>query len=40
MILYYGGCFVKVLSDTHNKPIRLVKQAFAVEMLEIKNESE
>ncbi len=34
MILYYGGCFVKVLSDTHDRPIRPVKEAFQVEMLE------
>lgn len=34
MILYYGGCFVKVLSDTHDKPIRPVKEAFEIEMLE------
>lgn len=40
LIFYYGGCFVKVLSDAHDKPIRPVKQAFAVETLEIKKESE
>ena len=34
MILYYGGCFVKVLSDAHDKPIRPVKEAFEIEMLE------
>lgn len=39
IILYYGGCFVKVLSDVLEKPIRPVKEAFAVEMLEIKNDS-
>ena len=36
IILYYGGCFVKILSDVRDKPIRPVKEAFAVEMLEIK----
>jgi membrane protein len=38
IILYYGGCFVKVLSDVHEKPIRPVKEAFAVETLEIKTD--
>ena len=31
MIFYYGGCFVKVLSDTLDTPIRPVKKAFAIE---------
>jgi membrane protein len=31
MIFYYGGCFVKVLSDSFNAPIRPVKKAFAYE---------
>lgn len=31
MIFYYGGCFVKVLSDDLNDPIRPVKKAFSVE---------
>jgi membrane protein len=39
MIFYYGGCFVKVLSDTFEKPIRPVKKAFAIETQEIKLES-
>ena len=37
IILYYGGCFVKVLSDDAEKPIRPVKEAFAVETLEIRS---
>ena len=36
IILYYGACFVKTLSDTQGKPIRTVKEAFSVELLEIK----
>jgi len=36
-IFYYGGCFVKVLSEAYDKPIRPVKEAFMVETLEIKN---
>ena len=35
LIFYYGGCFVKVLSEKYNAPIRPVKQAFAFELLEI-----
>lgn len=37
LIFYYGGCFVKVLSEAYDKPIRPVKEAFMVETLEIKN---
>jgi membrane protein len=40
LIFYYGGCFVKVLSDEYNAPIRPVKQAFAFELLEIEPEKE
>jgi len=36
LIFYYGGCFVKVLSDVYDKPIRPVKEAFMVETLEVK----
>ena len=36
ILLYYGACFVKILSDAQGKPIRAVKQAFMVELLEIK----
>lgn len=36
LIFYYGGCFVKALSEVYNKPIRPVKEAFMVETLEIK----
>lgn len=31
MIFYYGGCFVKVLSDSYDAPIRPVRKAFAIE---------
>jgi membrane protein len=37
IILYYGACFVKILSDSQGKPIRTVKEAFSVELLEIKD---
>lgn len=36
LIFYYGGCFVKVLSEIYDSPIRPVKEAFMVETLEIK----
>lgn len=36
LIFYYGGCFVKVLSEVYDSPIRPVKEAFMVETLEIK----
>lgn len=36
LIFYYGGCFVKVLSEVYNKPIRPVKEAFMIETLEVK----
>lgn len=38
MIFYYGGCFVKVLSDSYDAPIRPVKKAFAIETQVIKLE--
>lgn len=31
MIFYYGGCFVKVLSDNYDAPIRPVNKAYAIE---------
>lgn len=34
LIFYYGGCFVKVLSEIYKKPIRPVKEAFMFETLE------
>lgn len=34
-IFYFGACFVKVLSDSGNKPIRPIKGAFLYEMKEI-----
>ncbi|MBM3400773.1 MAG: YihY/virulence factor BrkB family protein [Bacteroidetes bacterium] len=37
IILYYGGCFVKILSDAQGKPIKPVKEAFSIELLEVKN---
>lgn len=37
LIFYYGGCFVKVLSEVYEIPIRPVKEAFMVETLEIKD---
>lgn len=37
LIFYYGGCFVKVLSEVYETPIRPVKEAFMVETLEIKD---
>ncbi len=38
LIFYYGGCFVKVLSEVYDQSIRPVKEAFMVETLEIKIE--
>ena len=38
MIFYYGGCFVKVLSEEYNAPIKPVKEAFSFEILEIEPE--
>ncbi len=35
LIFYYGGCFVKILSEAYDKPIRPVKEAFTFELLEI-----
>lgn len=37
IILYYGACFVKILSDAQGKPIRTAKEAFSVEVLEVKH---
>lgn len=37
IILYYGACFVKILSDAQGKPIRTIKEAFSVTLLEIKD---
>nr|WP_281380709.1 YihY/virulence factor BrkB family protein [Rhabdobacter roseus] len=33
-IFYYGGSFIKVLSDTYDKPIRPLKKAFTYEVQE------
>lgn len=34
-IFYFGACFVKVLSDAHNTPIRPIKGAFNYEIKEV-----
>lgn len=39
IIFYYGGCFVKVLSEEYNAPIRPVKEAFSFELLEVDPEN-
>ena len=38
IIFYYGGCFVKVLSEEYHAPIKPVKEAFSYEVLEIEPE--
>ena len=38
-IFYFGACFVKILSDAGEKPIRAVKGAFLYELKEIQKES-
>ena len=38
MIFYYGGCFVKVLSEEYHSPIRPVKEAFSYETTEVDNQ--
>ena len=40
MIFYYGGCFVKVLSEVYDAPIRPVKEAFSFELMEIDPEKD
>ena len=40
IIFYYGGCFVKVLSEEYDAPIRPVKEAFSFEVLEIEPEKD
>ena len=35
LIFYYGGCFIKVLSDELEKPIKLVKGAHRYEILDV-----
>lgn len=37
-IFYFGACFVKVLSDASNKPIRPIKGAFLYELKEVVKE--
>ena len=37
-IFYFGACFVKVLSESGNKPIRPIKGAFLYEMKEVVKE--
>lgn len=36
-IFYFGACFVKVLSDAHDTPIRPIKGAFEYELKEVVN---
>ena len=36
-IFYFGACFVKVLSEAHNTPIRPIKGAFKYEIKEVIN---
>ena len=38
-IFYFGACFVKVLSDASERPIRAVKGAFLYELKEIPKEN-
>lgn len=35
MIFYYGGCFVKILSEVYDKPIKPVKEAYTFRLLEV-----
>ena len=35
LIFYYGGCFVKVLSEEYDAPIKPVKEAFSFELTEV-----
>jgi membrane protein len=35
LIFYYGGCFIKAMSNDLNLPIRPVKEAFAYEVTEV-----
>ena len=35
LIFYYGGCFIKVISDDLNLPIRPVKEAFKYQVTEV-----
>jgi membrane protein len=35
LIFYYGGCFIKVMSDDLNLPIRPVKEAFQYQVTEV-----
>ena len=35
LIFYYGGCFIKILSEVYGHPIRPVKEAFTFELTEI-----
>ncbi len=39
-IFYYGGCFVKVVSDEYGHPIKPVKEAFSFELTEINGDDE
>jgi membrane protein len=35
LMFYYGGCFIKILSEVYDHPIRPVKEAFTFELTEI-----
>ncbi|HEX8378124.1 MAG TPA: YihY/virulence factor BrkB family protein [Pedobacter sp.] len=35
LIFYYGGCFIKIMSDDLGLPIRPVKEAFTYQVLEV-----
>lgn len=39
-IFYYGGCFIKILSEASNQAIRPVKEAFMFELLEVEVKNE
>lgn len=38
IIFYYGGCFIKVLSEEYGSPIKPVREAFSFELLEVNPE--
>ncbi|HYK75869.1 MAG TPA: YihY/virulence factor BrkB family protein [Daejeonella sp.] len=38
MMFYYGGCFVKILSETYQRPIRPIKNAYLFELHEVERE--
>ena len=40
LIFYYGGCFIKAMSDDLNMPIRPVKEAFKYQVTEVLSDNE